>query len=157
MNAPLTPTVTRLRRHDRLSVLVRSELRDLDARLSEIPEFSEWMASAVFTKAPQCGQLLVTGRVSGGGEPFAIGEATVTRCVVELAQRVGVGYVLGRDHRRAATVAVLDAASQGPYASEIDARVVGPLASLLRAKDARAAAITDSTRVQFDTAARGDA
>ncbi|ERI51370.1 hypothetical protein N878_06565, partial [Pseudomonas sp. EGD-AK9] len=53
-------------------------------------------------RAPEVGMTLVRGRMGGTGNAFNLGEMTVTRCVVRLADgRTGYSYLAGRDKRRA--------------------------------------------------------
>src|SRR5262249_39708559 len=45
----------------------------------------------------EIGLVMVRGRIGGDGAPFNLGEATVTRCAVQLASgEIGFGTVLGR-------------------------------------------------------------
>ncbi|MET0613452.1 MAG: phosphonate C-P lyase system protein PhnG, partial [Pseudomonas caspiana] len=49
-------------------------------------------------RAPEIGMTLVRGRMGGTGAPFNVGEMSVTRCVVRLADgRTGYSYLAGRD------------------------------------------------------------
>src|SRR3546814_10337591 len=58
-------------------------------------------------KAPETGLAMIRARAGGVGQRFNFGEMTMTRCVVVLegtgAQKelMGVGYVQGRDARKA--------------------------------------------------------
>ena len=64
-------------------------------------------------KAPETGTVMVEGRAGGAGRRFNLGEATVTRCVVRLADgAMGFSYALGRDGRKARLAAILDAQLQ---------------------------------------------
>ncbi|GAB4376283.1 MAG: hypothetical protein Kow00121_23160 [Elainellaceae cyanobacterium] len=72
---------------------------------------------------------MVQGRTGGAGQPFYLGEMTITRCVVRLETPdleeaiasqfpegviVGFGYVAGRSHRHAELAALCDALLQHP-------------------------------------------
>ena len=101
---------------------------------------------------------MVRGRAGGTGVRFNLGEATVTRCAVELDDgTVGHAYVLGRDRRHAELAALFDAMLQTSGRREaIERDVIVPLAEAglerRRAAEARAAA----TRVEFLTLVRGE-
>ena len=95
----------------------------------------------------------------GVGQRFNLGEMTVSRCVVALdgSNAMGVGYVQGRDRRRAELVAVFDALSQDTAGAEqIEQLLIAPverkLADERRARDAKVAA----TKVDFFTLVRGE-
>src|SRR5690348_10297615 len=83
-------------------------------------------------RQPEIGLVMLQGRISGSGTPFAAGEMTVTRAAVRLpGGELGIGYVGGRRPRQAA-----------PLADEAEAR------RRLRASKAAA------TKVDFFTVAR---
>ena len=53
-------------------------------------------------RRPEVGMVMVHGRTEASGTPFAVGETTVSRCVLRLASgETGFGYVLGRDKLQA--------------------------------------------------------
>ncbi len=65
----------------------------------------------------EIGLVMATGRIGGDGRPFNLGEVSVTRAAVRLADgRTGFAYHLGRDRRRARQAAILDALWQGDRA-----------------------------------------
>jgi alpha-D-ribose 1-methylphosphonate 5-triphosphate synthase subunit PhnG len=121
-------------------------------RLSEPPEYR-------VLRGPEVGSVMVRGRAGGTGAPFNLGEMTVTRCTVELADgRVGHAYVGGRRERQAERAAVLDALLQDPERRpRLEDTVIGPL--LARQEDRRRAiaARAAGTRVDFFTMVRGEA
>ena len=62
-----------------------------------------------FIRPAQVGMVMVRGRMGGSGAPFNLGEMTVTRCVVQLADgRSGHSYVAGRSKRHAELAALAD-------------------------------------------------
>jgi len=103
----------------------------------------------------ETGAVMVRGRMGGSGQPFNMGEMTVTRATVRLADgTVGFGYTAGREHRKAELVALLDAAFQRD--PTLAARLLPPLEQALaeaRQQDGRKAA---ATKVDFFTLVRGD-
>src|SRR5271165_5801799 len=61
-------------------------------------------------KPVETGLVMLRGRAGGDGAPFNLGEATVTRAVVELpGGERGYAHILGRDAERARCAAILDA------------------------------------------------
>jgi alpha-D-ribose 1-methylphosphonate 5-triphosphate synthase subunit PhnG len=108
----------------------------------------------------ETGLVMLRGRAGGTGQPFNLGEMTVTRAAVMLeAPRTGVGfgYVAGRAPRHAELAALFDALLQD------EGFRTGPLARLLTALDrigdqkrGRRAADVAATRVDFTTMVRGD-
>lgn len=143
-----------------LAVLARASAQELAEALRAVfgtvplPEY-EWL------RAPEIGLAMVRARVGGTGDPFNLGEATVTRATLRLhaldgRAPIGVAWQLGRDRRRAEHAALLDALLQVPaHHAAIQARVIEPLAarqSENRAARGRAAA---ATKVEFFTMVRG--
>lgn len=111
-----------------------------------------------FLRRPERGMVMLRGRVGGTGDCFNLGEATVTRCTVRLADGgVGSGHVLGRDRRKAELVAVFDALLQEPaYRATLERDVVAGLRQRQQARRAEQAAATGASKVEFFTMVRGD-
>ena len=111
-----------------------------------------------FVRTPECGMVMLRGRIGGTGDAFNVGEATATRSAVRIGDRLGVGYTLGREPRKAELIAVLDALLQDPQRRDPLLReLVEPLAraqAMRREHESRAAA---ASRVEFFTLVRGDA
>jgi alpha-D-ribose 1-methylphosphonate 5-triphosphate synthase subunit PhnG len=107
-------------------------------------------------RAPESGLVMLRGRVSGTGAPFNMGEMTVTRCSVVLADgTVGHGYVGGSDARHAEIAALCDALLQTDAGRDaVEARVIAPLVAAYEAGRQRTAARAAATRVEFFTVAR---
>jgi alpha-D-ribose 1-methylphosphonate 5-triphosphate synthase subunit PhnG len=107
-------------------------------------------------RGPEVGAVMVQGRIGGTGQPFNLGETTVTRCSVRVVGIVGHAHVQGRDKSHALRAAILDALMQTDQA---DALALAVLAPLQRAEDnARAlrAAKAAATKVEFFTLVRGE-
>lgn len=103
----------------------------------------------------EAGMIMLRGRVGGTGNAFNVGEATVTRAALRVGPWLGVGYVLGRDHRRAELVAWFDALLQDAQRRPALLRqVVEPLARGQSEARARRAAEVDGSRVEFFTMVR---
>jgi alpha-D-ribose 1-methylphosphonate 5-triphosphate synthase subunit PhnG len=126
------------------------------ARLAEL--WSGWADKPAYhrVRGPETGLVMIRGRAGGGGNPFNLGEATVTRATVRLATgEVGHAYCLGRDGDKAVTSAVFDALFQRDPAA-IEAQVLAPLRAELAAADARRRDETAATKVDFFTMVRGE-
>ena len=141
-------------------------------------ERSEWLS--VLAKAPQqlfedlwrssdldpsydiirpaeIGGIMVRGRMGGTGDPFNLGEMTVSRASVKLScGTVGHGYAKGRAKTMALRIALCDALLQTADASKVDAKILQPL---IEAKLTIDQEITDkaaATKVDFFTLVRGE-
>ncbi|QPC95074.1 phosphonate C-P lyase system protein PhnG [Mesorhizobium sp. INR15] len=113
---------------------------------------------AELLRGPETGLVTMRGRIGGGGAPFNVGEATVTRATVRLASgQVGHCYALGRDKQKARLAAIADALWQDPgHRHEVETRLIAPLqATLTEARDKRRAE-TAATKVDFFTMVRGE-
>ena len=107
-------------------------------------------------RGPEIGLVMVRGRAGGGGAPFNLGEATVSRASVRIVTgEVGHGYCLGRDLAKAEVIAVIDALWQR-NAAAVEAEIIEPLRALATAADAKRRDETAATRVDFFTMVRGD-
>ncbi|HYD04572.1 MAG TPA: phosphonate C-P lyase system protein PhnG [Reyranella sp.] len=140
------------RRQRWLSVLAKSPADRLEALwrgLGPVPSYS-------VLRQPEIGLVMVQGRISGSGAPFAAGEMTVTRAAVRLAGgQLGIGYVGGRQPRQAEVIAALDAMGQTPeWQQKIEDEVVAPLASEAEARRRLRASTAAATKVDFFTVAR---
>jgi alpha-D-ribose 1-methylphosphonate 5-triphosphate synthase subunit PhnG len=107
-------------------------------------------------KPPETGLVMLRGRIGGDGAPFNVGEATVTRAVVRLANgTVGYSYRLGRDKAAARQAAILDALWQTPDRREqIEARVLKAVRDRIAADRDRAGREAAASKVEFFTLAR---
>jgi len=109
-------------------------------------------------RAPHVGLVMVRGRAGGTGTVFNLGEMTIARASIRLADgTVGHGYVQGRDKRKAEMVAVVDALlQQSDRREEILSTVIAPLR--LNEEERRLAVRRKAaaTKVEFFTVARGE-
>ena len=151
------------RQSDALAVADRKRAMGLLARATA-PELAEpldrlWPACGARDLKPvESGLVMLRGRIGGDGAPFNVGEATVTRAVVELPSgERGYGHILGRDAARARLAAIADALWQRPGAREaIESAILAPIAARLAAETAKTRAETAATRVDFFTLVRGE-
>jgi alpha-D-ribose 1-methylphosphonate 5-triphosphate synthase subunit PhnG len=122
---------------------------------------SLWAAFAakpahVRVRGPETGLVMVRARAGGGGNPFNLGEATVTRATVRLATgEVGHAYALWRDAAKVEIAAVLDALFQRDPAA-VTAQFLAPLSADADAADATRREEVAATKVDFFTMVRGD-
>jgi alpha-D-ribose 1-methylphosphonate 5-triphosphate synthase subunit PhnG len=112
-----------------------------------------------FLRSPEVGLTMVRGRIGGTGQPFNLGEVTLTRCVVQLENSdvTGFGYVAGRSRRHAELAAVCDALMQLPdWGDRVQATVITPLAEQRQQQQTVQQQQTDATTVNFFTLVRGE-
>jgi alpha-D-ribose 1-methylphosphonate 5-triphosphate synthase subunit PhnG len=101
---------------------------------------------------------MLRGRAGGDGAQFNLGEAAVTRAIVELpGGERGYAHVLGRDAERARLAAIFDALWQNPHQRRmVETNVLEPIASRLQAERALSSEEVAATRVDFFTLRRGE-
>ena len=108
-------------------------------------------------RPPEVGAVMVQGRTGGTGQPFNLGEVTVTRCALRLASgAVGHAHVQGRDKDHATRAAILDALLQTDAAAPVRANVLALLEAEETARRSARAAKAAATRVEFFTLVRGE-
>src|SRR5665647_31489 len=95
------------RRAHWISVLSRASHEEITTATAGID-----LPNVEIVKLAECGTLMIEARAGGTGQRFNSGEATVTRCVVRLEDRLGFAYALGRDKPKALLCATLDAVLQ---------------------------------------------
>lgn len=136
-----------------LSLLATAPVADVAARwqaLDLAPEVTD-------LRAPEIGGVMVRGRGGATGAAFNLGEMTVTRASVQLADgTVGHGYVQGRDKSGARQVAVIDALMQTDLAPRLERDLLAPLRARRDAARAARAAKAAATKVEFFTMVRGE-
>jgi alpha-D-ribose 1-methylphosphonate 5-triphosphate synthase subunit PhnG len=145
-----------------MAVLARTPRADLEAALERAlrnlptPAY-DWL------RPPEIGLAMVRGRVGGSGDPFNLGEATVTRATLRLrgsggtSTAVGVACHLGRDRRRAELAALADALLQMPeHHAALHEQLIEPLAAQQAVQRAERQQDVAATRVEFFTMVRGD-
>jgi alpha-D-ribose 1-methylphosphonate 5-triphosphate synthase subunit PhnG len=135
-----------------LRILARVSTGDLE----EIVTSCGGIPAHTVLKRPETGTVMIEGRAGGTGQRFNAGEATVTRCVMQLASgELGVSYALGSDRKRARLAAAVDAMLQLPeYASTIRP-ALDQLASQQQAVRDLASRKAAASKVDFFTLVRG--
>lgn len=108
-------------------------------------------------RGPEVGAVMVQGRIGGTGQPFNLGEMTVTRCSVRIASgQVGHAHVQGRDKAHATRAAVVDALMQTDGAAAFRDQVLTQLTAEETAARALRASKAAATKVEFFTLVRGE-
>src|ERR1700754_5116818 len=107
-------------------------------------------------RGPETGLIMLRGRTGGGGAPFNLGEATVSRASVRIASgEVGHGYCLGRDTDKARLIAVIDALFQREP-GHVEFAILRPLNDTAYWADKKRRDETAATKVDFFTMVRGE-
>ena len=144
----------RAHRRAAMAVLAQAQAEDIARGLSQVGD------TVAYTelRPPEIGLVMLRGRIGGGGAPFNVGEATVTRAAVQLESgEKGFGYVLGRDREKARMAALCDALWQnGAHRQNIETFVLAPLRGEQHQRRVLAREQTAATRVDFFTLVRGE-
>jgi alpha-D-ribose 1-methylphosphonate 5-triphosphate synthase subunit PhnG len=150
--ANLTP------RQSWMAILAKASPLQLEQVVSTLPHLPNYG----FLRPPEIGLTMVQGRAGGTGQPFYLGEMTITRCVVKLETPdlaeavVGFGYVAGRSHRHAELAALSDALLQYPsWHDVIQTQVILPLQAIAQQQQEQQQRQAASTQVNFFTLVRG--
>lgn len=133
-----------------MSLLAKAAPARLAALLPDLPDHA-------LLRPPEVGAVMVQGRIGGTGDAFNLGEMTVTRVSVRLADgAVGHAWVQGRDKAHATRAAVADALMQTKAAAGIRASVLDPLTRDAVAAQSQRAGKAAATKVDFFTMVRGE-
>lgn len=139
-----------LERRDWMGLLARAK----PARLAEL--FPDLPAHDL-VRPSEIGAAMVQGRVGGAGQPFNLGEITVTRCSLRLADgAIGHAYVQGRNQDHALRAALVDALMQTDRGAATHTQVIAPLQSDEQTARSISAAKAAATKVEFFTLVRGE-
>jgi alpha-D-ribose 1-methylphosphonate 5-triphosphate synthase subunit PhnG len=136
-----------------LRVLAKASLTELEAAWAALPERPDYR----LLRPTETGLAMVRGRVGGTGQPFNLGEMTMTRAAIQLARPgrkpvTGFGHVAGRESRRAELVAVFDALLQDEERhAAIAEQVLVPLEARQRAAKAESTQKVAASKVEFFT------
>ncbi|MEC5341256.1 phosphonate C-P lyase system protein PhnG [Brenneria populi] len=147
---------TSLRQHW-MSVLAHSPATELMKQWQSLGLSPEYR----LIRGPEVGLLQVQGRMGGEGRRFFMGDVTVTRAVIQLADAdndsYGYSYVIGRDRAHAELSALADALLQQPaHHALLQQRLIAPLHAGLTAKRQRRAREVAASQVDFFTLVRGE-
>lgn len=140
-------------RQTAMGLLAKASRAELQAAFDALDD----KPAAQPVRGPETGLVMVRGRIGGGGTPFNLGEATVTRASVRLDDgTVGHGQALGTDGVKARLAAIFDALFQQPARRAEVAALVAAVAARIAGEDAEKARQTAATRVDFFTMVRGE-
>jgi alpha-D-ribose 1-methylphosphonate 5-triphosphate synthase subunit PhnG len=137
-----------------MGVLARTPLSVLEAvraTRGDLPDH-------VFLRAPEVGSALVRARAGGTGGRFNMGEITLTRCALRLADgTVGLSHVAGRDRRHAELAALFDALLQtADHHDALEADLIAPQEAAQAAAKRERSAKAAASKVDFFTLVRGE-
>lgn len=140
-----------------LAILAKAPPQSLNERWAEFLSTRHEMPRYRTLRKPETALVMLRARAGGTGEQFNFGEMTVTRCAVRLdSGEAGVGYVMGREPRKAEIVAIADALLQCPETHEpVMTAIVAPLERLLDREAQTMRAKAAATRADFFTMVRG--
>ncbi|WP_454288599.1 phosphonate C-P lyase system protein PhnG [Rhizobium arsenicireducens] len=148
------PEIQKPERKRVVDLLARAELDDLTRVWDDLAPQPEMQ----MLRGPEIGLVMVRGRIGGGGAPFNLGEATVSRATVRLGNGVvGHGHVLGANLKRAKLAAVFDALWQDPaHRPLVEAQLLQPVAARIVEEKQKKSEEVAATRVDFFTMVRGE-
>jgi len=137
-----------------LSVLAKSKLNDIKTCWQDTLENQSYQT----IRPPQTGMVMAVARAGSSGEPFNLGEVSVTRCAIRLdSGETGVGYVTGNSKDHALHIAVIDALSQTEDQQQpLQRDVIKPLQKKLQLLKKQQQEKADATKVDFFTMVRGE-
>ncbi|MBN8534539.1 MAG: phosphonate C-P lyase system protein PhnG [Rhizobiales bacterium] len=141
-------------RTEAMRLLARSLPEELSGPLQ-----SHWPRLETRTiRAPETGLVMLRGRMGGDGAPFNLGEATVSRAVIELSTgERGYGQLLGRNRDHAALAATVEALNQRQTdRPDVERLILAPIRRRLTAEAQRQRAETAATKVDFFTLVRAE-
>ncbi len=149
-NAATAPAIAA--RRSLMAILAAASADELASALGALGA----VPAAVDIRPAESGLVMLRGRAGGEGRLFNLGEATVTRAAVRLADgRTGFAYHLGRDGAKARLAAILDGLAQGVERPRVETALEGVRARLAATTETKARRVA-ATRVDFFTMVRGE-
>jgi alpha-D-ribose 1-methylphosphonate 5-triphosphate synthase subunit PhnG len=147
-------TSDHLARAQWMSLLAQAEAAELATAMEG---FAPAVESVTWLRPAQTGLYMLRGRVGGTGPQFNLGEVSVTRCSVQIGERIGHAWVRGGNRRHAELAACFDALMQDVDQSQhLQAHVVEPLRQSLTLRRETASRKAAASKVEFFTVVRGD-
>jgi alpha-D-ribose 1-methylphosphonate 5-triphosphate synthase subunit PhnG len=133
-----------------MALLAKAAPQRLAALLPDLPTHD-------LLRPPEVGAVMLRGRIGGTGAAFNLGEMTVTRASVRLAEgAVGHAWVQGRDKAHALRAALIDALMQTEGAARLQRDVLDVLAAKAATARVTRAEKAAATKVDFFTMVRGE-
>lgn len=141
-----------------MSVLAKASAEELEKAMPAVETALGALPAYRLIRKPEVGMTMVRARAGGTGQPFNLGEMTMTRCTLRTEDGwVGSAYVAGRSLRQAELAALLDALLQDPArAGQLMALVIDPLARAQHLSRQRRIERSAATKVDFFTVVRGE-
>lgn len=137
-----------------MRVLAQAQPAELDRAFAALPAAPahRWL------RKPETGMAMVRARSGGTGSQFNLGELTVTRCALLLADStMGVAYVRGRSQRHAEQAALADALLQTEQWHDLLQReLIEPLARAAHERRDLKMRTAAQSKVDFFTLVRGE-
>ena len=152
------PALATMARQGWIAVLARAHLAELEAAWETLPDRPDYS----LLRPIETGLAMVRGRIGGTGQPFNLGEMTMTRAAVQLRlpageSVIGFAHITGRQTRRAELAALFDALLQlRERRHAIAERVIAPLAARQSGDKAALARKVAASKVEFFTVVRGE-
>jgi alpha-D-ribose 1-methylphosphonate 5-triphosphate synthase subunit PhnG len=147
-------TPTHLVRAQWMSLLAQAEPAELATAMEA---FAPPVDATTWLRPPQTGLYMLRGRVGGTGPQFNLGEVSVTRCSVQIGERIGHAWVRGSNSRHAELAACADALMQdAEQAPRLQTQVVEPLRQSLNRRREAASRKAAASKVEFFTVVRGE-
>lgn len=132
------------------------------AKATEVELEEAWIELRVdpdytWLRQPEFGSIMIRARAGGTGDPFNLGEATLTRCALRLADgTAGYAYLLGRSARQAELAALCDALLQtDEHGAAVEQKVIAPLAAAQASRNEENSRRANATKVDFLAMERG--
>jgi alpha-D-ribose 1-methylphosphonate 5-triphosphate synthase subunit PhnG len=142
-----------------LAALAKARVEELETAWGELADKPNYR----LLRPAEAGLVMVRGRIGGTGQPFNVGEMTMTRAAIQLidatgqARCTGFGHVAGRSVRHAELVALFDALLQDPRRHDaLATTLVAPLVARQHAAKSANAAKAMTSKVDFYTMVRGE-
>lgn len=147
-------TKTQVARKAAMAVLARAEPTELESAWNDWSDRPQVRP----VRGPETGLVMVRGRIGGGGAPFNLGEATVTRATVELSTgHVGHAHAFGSDREKVRHAAIIDALWQDETMRRtVEEKIVAPIRRRLDRQDKTRREEAAATGVDFFTMVRGE-
>ncbi len=140
-------------RRGAMRICAAATREDLDAIVANV----QGSDAASDLRPAESGLVMLRGRIGGEGAAFNVGEATVVRAAVRLADGTqGFAYHLGRDQDKARQAAIVDALFQQAAWRSAVIDQLAAIAERLATRARDEAKRTAATRVNFFTMTRGE-
>ncbi|MCG9752515.1 phosphonate C-P lyase system protein PhnG [Vibrio brasiliensis] len=137
-----------------ISTLAQSEY----AQIVEHWKATELEPSYQVIRQPEIGLAQVRARMGSTGNPFNMGDVTITRAAIKLdTGEMGYSYLCGRNKPHAELAAVIDGMLQsGVHRQALMQQIIEPLAALKFERDQQRAKEVATSKVDFFTLVRGE-